>query len=157
MQQSEDARGPLVVTIHTLILAVTTFMSLTGNSLVCLAFYRNRRLRTITNFYVLSLAVADIMVATLVFPFHTVASGLRKWPFNDNFCQLSGVIVQYWVQISLSILALVSVNRYFCVVKPQKYSALFDRKKTILSILVIWVYAFIQTLTNTLATPILYT
>ena len=60
-------------------------LSLTGNSLVCIAFYRNRRLPAITNFYVLSLAVADLMVAVLRFPFGAVVSGFPRWPFSFSF------------------------------------------------------------------------
>ncbi|XP_078371335.1 histamine H2 receptor-like [Oculina patagonica] len=143
MEQTQDTRSPPEVIIHTVILAATTLLSLIGNSLVCLAFYRNRRLRTVTNFYVLSLAVADIMVATFVFPFSTVASGLHRWPFNYNFCQLTGFIMLYWAAVSLWTLALTSINRYFCVVKPQRYSIFFTKKKTILSILSVWVYFLI--------------
>lgn len=156
MEQTEDARSLATVIVHTIVVALTGIFSLAGNALVCLAFYRNRRLRTITNFYVLSLAVADIMMGTFCFPFHAAASGLRRWPFNSNFCQFTGFVVEYWVQVSLCILTLVSINRYFCVVKQQKYLTFFARKKTLVSILVIWVSAFIQTLANTFFTPIIY-
>ncbi len=140
MEQTQDTRSPSEVIIHTVILAATTLLSLTGNSLVCLAFYRNRRLRTVTNFYVLSLAVADIMVATFVFPFSTVASGFHRWPFNYNFCHFTGFVMLYWATVSLWTLALTSINRYFCVVKAQRYSVFFTKRKTFLSILFVWVY-----------------
>lgn len=156
MEKTEDARSLATVILHTTILAATTCFTLTGNLFVCLAIYRNRRLRTITNFYVLSLAVADIMMGTFCFPFHAIASSLRKWPFHSSFCQFAGIVVEFWVQVSLCILALVSINRYFCVVKQQKYLTFFARKKTILSILVVWLLAFVQTLTNTFLTPIVY-
>lgn len=151
----EDTRSLTEVTIHTFILGLTTVLALTGNSLVCLAFYRNRRLRTITNFYVLSLAVADLTLATL-FPFHMVASGLRRWPFTYSFCQFLGFLSQFWAQVSLCILALASINRYFCVIKPHKYQVLFTKKKTILSILLVWLFSFLQTLIFTISTPVIY-
>ena len=144
-QVEEDTRNLLEVTVHTVILALTAVLALTGNSLVCLAFYRSRRLRTITNFYVLSLAISDIIVATFVSPFSSVASGFREWPFNHNFCHFAGFLVQYWSQLSLCILALVSVNRYFCVIKPHRYPVLFTRKKTIHSVLVVWMFFLCKT------------
>ena len=153
---NEDTRGLAEVVIHTVILSQATIFSLTGNSLTCLSIYRNRRLRTITNFYVLSLAVADIMMAAFSYPFQIIASGLRKWPFGYNLCQFSGFVVQYWVQISISILALASINRYFCVVKPQKYSMFFTKRKAVGSILAVWVLSAVQTLLFIFATPILY-
>ena len=152
----EDTRSLAAVITHTVILGQWTVLSLVGNSFVFLAFWRNRRLRTITNFYVTSLAVADMMMATFSFPFQVIASGLRKWPFNYNLCQFARFEVQYWVQVSLSILALASINRYFCVVKPHKYSTLFTRKKTISSILVVWILSFVHTMIFSFETPIIY-
>ena len=154
-ENEEDTRTLLEVAIHTVILALTTVLSLAGNSLVCLAVYKNRRLRTTTNFYVLSLAVADLILA-IFFPFHLAASWLRRWPFSHNFCQFTGFLVQLWAQVSLCILALASINRYFCVLKPHKYPVLFAKKKTILSIIFIWLVLLLQTLIFTISAPIIY-
>ena len=145
-QTKEDTRSLWEVIVHTAILALETFLVLAGNLLVCVAIYRNRRLRTLTNFYVLSLAVADIMIGTFGFPFSTVASGLRRWPFGYNYCQFLGFITSIWGQVSTFVLALVSINRYFCVVRPDKYPHYFTRKKTILSIVVLWVFTSFQTM-----------
>ena len=79
----------------------------------------------------LSLAIADLMIGTFCFPAHAIASGLRKWPFDNNFSQIAGLVVELWVQVSLCILALVSINRYVCVIRQHKYLTLFSRKNTI--------------------------
>lgn len=155
MERTQDTRSLPAVIVHTFILITTALLSLTGNSLVCIAFYRNRRLRTVTNFYVLSLAVADLMVAVLLFPFGAVASGFRRWPFTFNMCQFAGFLAVYWGQVSTCTLALTSINRYFCVVKPLKYSKYFTRKKTILSIVVVWVSLLVQTL-SLYTVPVIY-
>ena len=52
-----------------LLLLAFPVMTVFGNVLVCLSVYRERNLRTATNFFIVSLAVADIMVAILVMPF----------------------------------------------------------------------------------------
>ncbi|XP_078370413.1 octopamine receptor beta-2R-like [Oculina patagonica] len=155
MEYTQDTRSLPAVVIHTVILAVTTILALIGNSLVCLAFYRNRRLRTVTNLYVMSLAVADMMVAMFLFPFGAVASGLRRWPFSFNFCHFTGFLAVYWGQVSTWTLALTAINRYFCVVKPLRYSVFFTRKKTILSIVVMWIYLLVQSL-SLYAVPVIY-
>ena len=51
-----------------LFLLAFPLMTVFGNVLVCLSVYRERNLRTATNFFIVSLAVADIMVAILVMP-----------------------------------------------------------------------------------------
>lgn len=152
----DDNRSLTQVIVHTAILSQATILSLVGNSFIFLAIYRNRRLRTVTNFYVLSLAVVDTMMATLSFPFQVVSSGLRRWPFKYNLCQFCGFVVQYWVHVSLCILTLASINRYFCVVKPQKYSTFFAKKKTLCSIFAVWIFSAVQTLIFIFATPIIY-
>lgn len=52
------------------ILALILFPLLTvfGNVLVVMSVYRERSLRTVTNYFICSLAVADIMVAVMVMP-----------------------------------------------------------------------------------------
>ena len=155
-QTEEDTRSLPAVFIHSVVLALCAIFALKGNSLVCLAFYRNRRLRTVTNVYVLSLAVADIMASTLVLPFSTLASGYRAWPFSFNFCQFNGFISYLWGTMSINILALTAVNRYICIVKPHLYPTLFTRKKTLFSILSISLLTFTSCLSATLAIPILF-
>ena len=155
-QPGEESMTLPTATMCIFILVLTMVSSLTGNSFVCMAFYRNRRLRTITNFFVLSLAVADIMGTIFVFPFATISIGLGKWPFKFNFCQFSGFFTFLWAQMSLNILALTAVNRYFCVIKPNLYPVLFTRKKTLVFIFCVFLLTFTVLLTGILAIPIFF-
>ena len=155
-QPEEDTRRLPAVAMLSAILALSAIFALLGNLLVCFAFYRNRRLRTITNIYVLSLAVADIMASTLVLPVSTVASAYRAWPFNFDFCQFSGGLSYLWGTTSRNILALTAVNRYICIVKPHLYPTLFTRKKTLFSIPLVLLLTLTASLTATLATPMVF-
>ena len=137
-RMEEDTRSLTIVVTHTVFCSLSTLLALAGNLLVFLALYRNRRLRTITNLYVMSLAVADVIAATFLSPFRAIASGSRRWPFGYNFAQFAGFIRLVWVGVSVCSHVLTAVNRYFCVVKPQRYSIFFSRKKAILSIILVW-------------------
>lgn len=64
--------------------------------------------------------------------------------------------MQFWAQVSLSILTLASINRYVCVLKPLKYPVFFDKKKTVLSIISVWLFTLLQTLCLTIATPVTF-
>ena len=83
----EDTRSVMRVALHTFFLVVLNLSSL-GNSLVYLAMYRNRRLRVVNrNLYILAIAVEDIMLAILVFPFSAITSALASifWA-TASFC-----------------------------------------------------------------------
>ena len=157
MEEMDLGQGKRIlsaVVTHTVLLACTSLLSLTGNALVCVAFYRNRSLRTITNFYVLSLALADLMMAVMS-AFGAVASGLDRWPFGFTFCQFHGFVSVYWGQVSTYTLVLTSINRYFCVVKPQKYPLYFTRKRTFFSIIAVWTSSLVVTVSFHIA-PLVY-
>ena len=144
------------VVTHTVFFGLTTLLALAAHLLVFLALYRNRRLRSITNLYVLSLAVADVIAATFVFPFYTIASGLRRWPFGYNFTQFVGCIELLWILASVFTLTLTAVNRYFCVVKPQRYSIFFSRKKATLSIILVWLVMCVISFTVAFSSQFVY-
>ncbi|XP_078371339.1 melatonin receptor type 1A-like [Oculina patagonica] len=155
-EERDDTRSLTTVAIHTIILVLSTILTFAGNSLVCLALYRNRRLRTVTNTYVLSLAATDLVASMFVFPFNTIASGLRRWPFNFSFCQFNGFISYFWGAMTVNILALTAVNRYICIVKPNLYTALFTRKKSLFSILLLLLLSLGAFFTAIFATPIFF-
>lgn len=140
-EEVKDARSVTRVALHTFFLVVLTVLSFTGNYFVCLAVYRNRRLRTITNLYVLALAIADIILSIFVFPFSAVASALRQWPFSYNFCQFNGFISYYWGAVSIFTLTLTAINRYFCIVRPEHYQDLFTKRRTLVSLVLVWIVA----------------
>ncbi len=152
----EDTRSLPTVAVQTSICVLMIALSLVGNSLVCVAFYRNRRLRTITNFYVLFLSIYGLIYATFIFPFSAIASGLRKWPFNSNFCQFNGFLAYYIAIVTLGTLVLTAVNRYFCVVQPGLYPVLFTKKRTIFSIVFVLLFTLTAELLAMLVTPILF-
>ena len=95
VQIAEDSRSLTIVVTHTVFCGLTTLLALTGTLLVFLALYRNRRVRTITNLYVMSLAVADVIAATS--PLRAIASGSRRWPFGYNFAQFAGFIFPFFL------------------------------------------------------------
>lgn len=61
---------------------VIACLAVAGNILVCWAVYLNSNLQTITNFFVVSLAVADIAVGLLAIPF---AITIRYHPEMSSF------------------------------------------------------------------------
>lgn len=82
----EDNNGQHPITelsvIDVIIIAACSVLivcALLGNVLVIFSVATNRRLRTVTNCYIVSLAVADTLVAVLVMPLAVAEDVTRKW------------------------------------------------------------------------------
>jgi hypothetical protein len=63
-----DDAPPLSGNYWALILLVFPLLTVFGNVLVVMSVYRERSLQSVTNYFIVSLAIADIMVAILVMP-----------------------------------------------------------------------------------------
>lgn len=64
----DDTTSQQYAQYWTLLLLIFPVFTAAGNGLVCASVFRERNLRTVTNYFIVSLAVADIMVAVLVMP-----------------------------------------------------------------------------------------
>ena len=119
-----------------------SLLFLFGNFVTLLVMLLNRRLRTIPNMFVASLAVSDFSIGALIsVPLCIPTLVTSHWPFNDATFQFQGYIVMALVAVSVYTLALMPVNRYFRIVKPSKYRRYFTKKKTMMMLLVSWFYS----------------
>ena len=105
--------------------------SLLGNILVCLSVYRNNRLRTTTNLYIIALAVSDLIAATLVMPPATGVLITGRWPFGETACQIHAYFGLFAVYVSPVTMGLTALNRYTRICKSdQQYNLFFSKKKS---------------------------
>ena len=65
-----------------LVLSSIVISCIFGNILVILSVFTFRPLRTVQNFFIVSLAFSDVLVATIVMPFHIVTHILKRWIFG---------------------------------------------------------------------------
>ena len=138
-----SSRGAVLFFIEGCIFLILDLVAFMGNSLVCLAIYRNSSLRTVTNFFLFSLALTDLVAAIAVIPFNTISSFANCWVFGYLGCQLVGGFAYCWAGISLLTLTLVALNRYTCVVRPSIYTKTFSKKRAKVMIIVTWFFTSI--------------
>ena len=117
-----------------------SLLMLVGNFVTLLVMLLNRRLRTIPNMLVASLAVSDFLIGVWG-PLGISVLLTSQWPFSDTTCQFQGYIVIALAVASVHTLALMAVNRYFRIVKPSKYRSYFTKKKTMIMVLLSWFYS----------------
>ena len=128
---------------ETVLFAVINVVAFFGNFLTCYAVYRNHRLRTLTNMFVIALGVSDILMSILCIPFTVVTLFHGRWMFSESFCQFHGFGVLTFEMVSLQTMGLIAISRYFCVVKPEKYAVLFKKQRALLYIAVVWCVALV--------------
>lgn len=109
--------------------ALVAVVAVAGNALVILAFQRERRLRRRTNYYIVSLAAADLLVGLLGIPFAVLAS--MGMPHNLHACLFTVSLLVVLCTISIFCLVAVSVDRYWAILHPLGYSRNVSTKKAI--------------------------
>nr|WHE05390.1 neuropeptide Y receptor [Hemidactylus flaviviridis] len=87
-----------------------------GNSLVIYMIVRYKTMRTVTNFFIANLALADLMVDTLCLPFTLAYTLLDEWKFGAVLCHLVSYAQALSVHVSTLTLTVIALDRYRCIV-----------------------------------------
>ncbi|EDO39132.1 predicted protein [Nematostella vectensis] len=141
MKAEVSSRETAIFVAEFVVFLLLLILILFGNSLTLYVVLSNRRLRTVTNLFVVSLAVSDLGMGVFVLALGMVALYVSRWPFGDAVCQYKGFFAITLAAASIQTLALTSVNRYFKVVKPSLYRKYFTMRATIICILSSWFVA----------------
>ncbi|EDV93213.1 uncharacterized protein LOC6563772 isoform X2 [Drosophila grimshawi] len=122
---------------YTVFEVLVAIVSIIGNLMVIIVFQRERKLRRRTNYYIVSLAMADFLVGLLGVPFAVLASvGLPK---NLHACLFTVSLLVVLCTISIFCLVAVSVDRYWAILYPMAYSRNVRTRTAIVIISVCWV------------------
>ena len=120
------------------ILVIMTTACLVGNSLICIAVYRNEMLRTSTNLYLISLAMSDIINAVIVMPLTVGVLITGEWPYSEAVCDFHAFFTLFSVYVSPTTMGLTAFNRYVRIVKPQNYPRIFSEARSKIYVAAIW-------------------
>lgn len=134
--------------ISVVFLAILILLCLIGNSLVLIAFVMYRRLRVITHYYILSLAVSDLLVGLVSMPIWLSYELTGFTDIPDWINQVKMIEAMEFIDIlscisSIVNLAAISVDRFFGIVTPLKHKALMTEKAAIGFISCSWLYSTI--------------
>uniref|UniRef100_A0A8D0DV47 Neuropeptide Y receptor type 2 n=1 Tax=Salvator merianae TaxID=96440 RepID=A0A8D0DV47_SALMN len=102
----------ILIAVYTLIIV----LGFLGNSLVVYVIVRYKTMRTVTNFFIANLAVADLMVITLCLPFTLAYTLLDEWKFGAVLCHLVVCAQALSVHVSTLTLTVIALDRYRCIV-----------------------------------------
>ncbi|XP_020284458.1 octopamine receptor beta-3R-like isoform X3 [Pseudomyrmex gracilis] len=123
-----ETANVLVVLIKGIIMCSIIITAILGNMLVIASVRRHRRLRVVTNCYVVSLAAADLLVAICAMTFNaSVELSGGRWLFGAVMCNLWNSLDVYFSTASILHLCCISVDRYYAIVSPLEYQVIMKQ------------------------------
>ncbi|XP_066510137.1 melanopsin-A-like [Hoplias malabaricus] len=128
-----------------LILIVGT-LGVAGNTLVVFAFCSNRKLRTMPNFFIVNLALSDLMMALTQCPVFFINSLHTEWMMGELGCKLYAFCGALFGICSMNTLLAITVDRYLVITHPLKAMSWNSRYRTFIFIILVWTYSLVWSL-----------
>ncbi|OCT89958.1 alpha-2B adrenergic receptor [Xenopus laevis] len=126
------------------IAAIITFLvlfTIFGNVLVIIAVLTSRSLKAPQNLFLVSLAAADILVATLIIPFSLANELMGYWYFGKTWCEMYLALDVLFCTSSIVHLCAISLDRYWSVSQAIEYNSKRTPKRIKCFILIVWTLA----------------
>ncbi|XP_070130684.1 gastrin/cholecystokinin type B receptor isoform X2 [Equus przewalskii] len=108
----------LELAIRVTLYAVIFLMSVGGNVLIIVVLGLSRRLRTVTNAFLLSLAVSDLLLAVACMPFTLLPNLMGRFIFGTVVCKAVSYLMGVSVSVSTLSLVAIALERYSAICRP---------------------------------------
>ncbi|XP_037947986.1 octopamine receptor beta-1R-like [Teleopsis dalmanni] len=126
------------VIVKCFIIGFIILAAILGNMLVIVSVMQHRKLRIITNYFVVSLAVADMLVALCAMTFNASVEISGKWMFGTVMCDMWNSFDVYFSTASIMHLCCISVDRYYAIVQPLDYPLIMTHRRVFFMLLMVW-------------------
>ncbi|XP_072016165.1 galanin receptor type 1-like [Amphiura filiformis] len=124
-----------------------------GNLLVIIIIIRAKFLHNLTNYLILSLALADMIASMfLIFNVFLYEAGFITIPDNriaaEIYCRLYASFMFFWICVTTSVfnLVIVTLERFFAIVYPLRYPLYFTKGRARLIVALTWIFSILQEL-----------
>ncbi|KAL8591631.1 hypothetical protein ACOMHN_030517 [Nucella lapillus] len=120
-------------------LALFSLVVIVGNLMVIVAVFKELYLRSVTNYFIVSLAIADVMVGGVVMPFAISHEMTRAvWLYGKYWCDLWHSLDVLASTASILNLCVISLDRYWAITDPINYPSRMSTSKVCLLIALVW-------------------
>lgn len=140
-QDVRSFAGVFLPVVYTLAL----ILGLAGNSLVIFVYLSHKRLRTLTDVFILNLAFADLLLL-LTLPFWA-ADAVNGWEIGTAACKITSALYTTNFGCSMLLLACISIDRYRALVKISTTANATNRnsarRQRVIMCLLVWMLAIL--------------
>ncbi|XP_026582340.1 orexin receptor type 2 [Pseudonaja textilis] len=115
---------------------IVFLVALIGNILVCVAVWKNHHMRTVTNYFIVNLSLADVLVTLTCLPATLVVDITETWFLGNSLCKVIPYLQTVSVSVSVLTLSCIALDRWYAICHPLMFKSTAKRARN--SILVIW-------------------
>ncbi|XP_044308723.1 5-hydroxytryptamine receptor 2C [Varanus komodoensis] len=122
-----------------LLILIIILLTIGGNILVIMAVSLEKKLQNATNYFLMSLAVADMLVGILVMPVSLITILYDyAWPLPEQLCPIWISLDVLFSTASIMHLCAISLDRYVAIRNPIEHSRFNSHTKAIMKIAAVW-------------------
>lgn len=140
---------PGLVALLSVIYGLVSVVAVVGNLLVIVVVVASARMRTVTNYFIANLSIADVIIGCLSIPFQFQAAILQRWDLPEILCPVAPFVKELSVNVSILTLAVISVDRYHAIVRPLRPG--WTGRTACVIVAVVWVISVVSSLPAVLA------
>lgn len=140
----ESSCSQLASTLFIVVLSIISFTTFIGNLLVIVSFLKTPDLKTSTNYYIVNMALSDVLSVCFNWPLYAAEGMLTSKVFITGtlttvVCKLGMYFRGISQAVSVLSLVLIAVDRYIAIVFPMKFSMLNNKRARVTLSLLTWI------------------
>ena len=136
--------SPYITMMVAIIAALMSLVTIIGNVLVITAFIIDKKLRSYSNYFILNLSIADLLIGLLIPPYAPFLLYNYNWMLGSLLCT-TWLVLDYVVgSASVLCIVVISLDRYWMVSRGLKYLTNQKISHAIFIMLTVWTIAFMN-------------